>query len=144
MKKTLIAACAVFASAIAAHAQVFTCTLTPKRGYTGVTPTQMQIDLNARPGALVISDNVGPKIGLPTINGEIDRYVGNDLLFRWQLSSIPLALKPPTETKFYRSTVNYTGRLNQTTGAIRIVGNFVTSVSSANTGLNMRAEGSCK
>ncbi|MCY4334666.1 MAG: hypothetical protein OXC60_08345 [Litoreibacter sp.] len=52
-------------------------------------------------------------------------------------------MKPPTETKFYENTVNYRGRLGLQSGKIRIAGSFVTRLPSANTGLDMRAEGVC-
>ena len=126
-----------------AVAQEYTCQLTPTTGYKGVTPTQMKIDFTSLPGQILITDDVGPKIGRPSVVARINRNVGEDVLFNWQITGVPISLKPPTETKFYGSTVNYSGRLNQSTGALRIIGNFDTRVSSANTGLNMRAKGFC-
>lgn len=142
MKWLLVAAIATFS--IPANAQVVDCTLTPTRGFTGVTPTKIRLDFESSLGRVIIKDDVGPKVGRRSITGDVRRYVGSEILFKWEIKSVPQALKPPTETNSYRSTVNYSGRFNPDTGAIKIVGNFVTSISSANTGLNMRAQGRCR
>lgn len=133
----------ILAATLGAEAKIFDCTLTPHQRIDRDDPSKMIIDLEARPGAVVIADNIGPKVGRPNVIGKVNRYVGADMLFNLQLSDIPIALKPPTETKDYQSTVTYSGRLDRNTGALRIVGSFVTSASSANTGLNMRAQGTC-
>jgi len=144
MRTTIWASIVVTALSSGAVAQQYTCQLTPTTGYKGVTPTQMTLDFAPLPGQILIVDDVGPKIGRPSVVGNINRYVNQDILFNWQISGVPISLKPPTETSFYGGTVNYSGRLNQLTGALRIIGNFDARVSSANTGLNMRAKGVCE
>lgn len=134
------------ALAAPAFSATFDCRIAAKKTvthYSGVTPTRLRVTIGSN-GAVRVSDNVGRKAGRSTVEGNLGRRVGNAQLFSWQLSPVPRSMLPPTETKFYEPTVNYRARLDTRTGKISLRGSFVTSVSSANSGLNMQGFGSCR
>ncbi|MCY4334665.1 MAG: hypothetical protein OXC60_08340 [Litoreibacter sp.] len=60
-------------------ALTFSCTLSPTRNYDGVTPRQMEIEVDRSVGEVIIRDDVGPKLGMRAHKGDIDRLVGTDL-----------------------------------------------------------------
>jgi hypothetical protein len=134
----------ILASTTLSSAKIWTCSVTAVGGYKGVMPTKMTLNMNSNVNDLIIKDDVGAKMGLPTIQGNMKRRIGSEQLFAWELSPIPQNTKPPTESKFYENKVIFRGRLNLKNGGLKIVGDFVTRVPSANTGLNMRGRGKCK
>ncbi len=127
-----------------ANAKVYTynCKITRKNKFEDVTPDTLKIVLKDRD--VIISDDIMAKLGKSDIAAKVDRVVDSDLLFGWALKNIPRAMKPDTETKFYGDTVNYRARLNLKNGKFAMEGNFVTRVSSANTGKQMTGTGRCK
>ena len=125
-------------------AQSFTCSIKPSGGYSGVTPRQMTLDFDTAARQVVIRDDVASKVGLSGYVGTINRVVSGELLFNRKLKGVPNQLKPSNDRASLGRKVFYSGRLNQSTGAIRVTGNFAVVGSGTSAGQNMRGKGQCR
>lgn len=144
MRLILICAALTCAPLTPLLAQTFTCTIQPSGGFSGVTPRQMVLNFNKGTRQVAIRDDVASKVGFDGHAGTIRRVVGDEFLFNWKVKGVPNKLKPSNDRASLGRKVLYSGRLNQSTGAIRVTGNFVTIRSGTSSGQNMRGKGQCR
>ncbi len=125
-----------------AKTYTYTCKITRKNKFEGVTPDRLKIVLEGRD--VIISDNVMVKAGQQAIKAKVDRVVDGDLLFGWALSNVPRSMLPKTDSGLHTGTVNYRARLNLNSGKFSMVGNSVTGVGLSGIGGQMTGSGTCR
>lgn len=104
-------------------------------------PKKLRLTITNR--TVIVSDAFIRATGFKSIDGRIDRRIGNDQLFTWTVDNVPTRLMPQERT-WYRPSVNYRARLNTSTGALTVRGDFVSRYTGGASGTDMRAFGSCR
>ncbi|WP_298290293.1 hypothetical protein [uncultured Litoreibacter sp.] len=146
MKKLSIAltAAALFVTPAApVLAQSYSCKIQPTKKFKQNATVNSTFRFRFNGDAVSVSDGFIRATGKRSVNGKFDRKVGNDLIFSWRVGGVPRKLMP-SETSWYRPTVDYRGRIDTKTGRVRVTANFVQRYGGGSSGSNIRGVGKCR